>query len=416
MKRILQFISCLLFVFFSINANSQTDELNPKTFLKDYRPPNFTYKIWSFSPDLRESSSNSDNFKKSQFNARLINNFNLRQQKDNSNTTLNISTNNEFRRGNVNDIKNGNDNFFHNNITAQANRDLFFNDKFLIGIGTNYQGQFERELIEEWDAETENDLSINLSLGFGRIFGVTDAWRATSLYNDLECNGIAADQSYLKELSDLLTMQNNRRIFDSRLARIQNRTELYTFIQENEITEFTPFSVSVINDSYRFETFRQRLSGYRFALGIQPGIVTETIKDSSNKMASNWKYILPVASFNYHLPVNEDWQLDILSSFQYKNLLSEEIYENTVSNVSVSIAWMPNARIRSSSSLVYRGSDGEDVNFNSISLGYQFNYYFSPRMVANASAVIGKTWSELNGQQNNDLSQRITIGFNYLIF
>ena len=416
MKRTLQIISCIGFILFSINTYSQTDLTTPDDFLKDYRPPNFTFKSWIFWPDFRESSSKSDNFNRSQVNLRLRNNFLLMQQKDRSTSELRIGLENEIRSGKVDTIKNGNDNYFDTDLNVTGSRDFYLKEKIFLGAGTDTRYGFRRQIIDDWTANVGTDVSINLGIGFGRVFSVMNAWRATSLFNDLECNGIAVDRSYLRELSDLLTMQNNRRILDGRLARIQNQQELFSFLQENNIAEFTPFSVPIINDSYRFETFRPRLSGFRLYAGVRPGLVFNNTKTEQTETKEEHYYLLPFANLNYHLPINEDWQLDVLTSFNYKNLLNDDVYFDIRPFANVSVSWMPNLRIRSTASITYNGAYRDLRSFTSINLGYQLNYYFSPRMLLDFSAIVGKRWQDANGIQINPIEQRVTFGINYFIF
>jgi len=266
MKRILQFISCLVIMFFALNLHSQQDLTSSSDygdqFLKEYRPPNFTFTSWRLSPNIRESGTDASSLKRSLFNLRVVNDIYFNQQRDKSNTEITVFFINELRSAKVNDVKNGNDNFYNNNTSINGFRDFFIKDKFFLSAGLGERFVFNRELIDDWRSNSSNQIFANLGLGLGRVFEVTNAWQAQTIFNDLECNGIAVDRSYMKDLADLLTVQRNTRIFDTRLARIKFQTALYNFMQDNGVADFNPFTAAVINDSYSFETFRTRKSGF----------------------------------------------------------------------------------------------------------------------------------------------------------
>jgi len=416
MKRIFQFISCLGLMFFFSNAYSQENLTTSKDFLKNYRSPNFNYTFWRLSPNIRESSIDATNFKRSQFNLGLSNYINFRQQKDKSNTTIIIDSDNDLSKGNNDGVQVSNNNFYSSFTTINGVHDYFIKDKFFLSAGIESRIDFDRKLIDEWRSTNENRTWLDLGVGYGRVFSVTNAWRAQSIFNDLECNGIAVDRSHLKDLADLLTNQRNTRVFDPRLARIQFQTELYSFIQDRGVAEFNPFTAAVINDTYVYEDFRTRRSGYRVYAGLRPGSnssINKTI-DSETKMSN--LFLEPIVQFDYYLPISEDWQFDVESNINFRSLINRDVSKNLSSNVNVSLAWIPNRRIRSTTSLRYQGSYEDLFEFTDISLGYQLNYYFSPRTSILFSAILNSRWTELNLEKSTDLSQRISLGLNYQIF
>jgi len=73
-------------MFFSLNACSQSDLTSSSDFLKNYRPPNFNYQQWMLSPNVRESGTDSPDFKRSGFQFNMYNDIRFFQQKDRSNT------------------------------------------------------------------------------------------------------------------------------------------------------------------------------------------------------------------------------------------------------------------------------------------------------------------------------------------
>jgi len=404
-------------ILFSSFIYSQEDLTKSSEFLKSYTPPNFAFKYWRLSPNIRKSGSKTEDFERSQFNIGVNNNFLFYQQADKMNTRLSVNTNNNYRKGKANDVANGNDNFVSINGFVDFQNDLYFREKLFLGTGLIQNGFFVREIIDDWESSSENNLFLDLGIGFGRPYDVTGAWRAQTFFNDLECNGLAVDHSYLTELSDLLTLQRNRRIMDSRLLRIQNQTDLYNFLIDNNITEFSPLSVSVINDSYRFETFTTRRRGLRLFGGLRPGVISEGMRTESSRENENRYYLSPIIELAYYLPISEDWQLNTQTVGVYKSLVNQDDFSNYEIGSSVSLSWLPNQRIRSTTSLNYLGRWQDDFKFRSVGLSYALEYYFSPRFVGSFSATVEQVWSQFFAlDPNKDLSHRIAGGFNYFIF
>ena len=419
MKRTLHIFSCLVFSLFFNTVSGQTDSTNDTVtdFLRNYRSPNYTYMFLRLDPSISQSSNLSDDLKRYQVNLQARVNFNVNTLKDKSNTNLSISTFDRFQRGVVNDIKTQSDNFLKHQLWSQGTKDFYLSGDAFVGVGFNYNGRAEKTLIDDWSSLSENDLSIPLGFGFGRPFAIHQAWKATTLFNDLECNGIAVERSLAKELADLFTVQNFTRFFDSRLGRIQNRTEVFSFLQENGITEFNPFSAAVIEDSFRYETFRTRLSGFRIFGGIAPGVKTNRTKSNAFDTSNRAFYLSPFLQFDYHLPINEDWQFDLNSKVEYENNISEEIINRnqTTGYFVANLAWVPNYRIRTALQLNYSTSLSENFNFHGVDLGYRVDYYISPAVSVNLNMTFRKQWQEVFTVKNENFSNNFSTGFSYFI-
>lgn len=422
MKRTLQFISCIIVILFSINSYSQeelTTPIDSPDFLKDYIPPNYTYTIWTLNPDLIQSSSLSDDFDRTLFSLDLRSDFSIRQQQDKSDTYLFISLDEEFRSGKTQDLQNPNENFFDHRLFINGQRDFFMKDKFFVGIGVDYFGQVDRDLVEDWTSSIRNNTGVDLAIGYGRAYDITTAWTATSIFNDLEGYGVAVDRSYAKELADLIRTQSRTRIFDNRLMAIQNRTELFSFLDNNNIAALTPLTAALIDDTFGNETFRGRQSGYRIAGGIRPDINFFTSRTELDESNSTDFSLLPFVTFDYYIPINEDWQFDLETRFQFLSLVGDELDKNTVANVAASLAWIPTRRVRSTVSAFFTNTDNVNENFTdftSVSLGYALRYYFNPRLTLDFNASISNIWtnSAIFGGDST-FGNRITLGFNYAI-
>lgn len=421
MKAIQLFLTTLVVILISSISYGQSDNNNESPdksitdFIRDYQPPNYSYTRLSLSPSFGESSNNTNLLSKSQFNLNLTSFLDFRQQRDKSNTTVRGFLDERFQKGQTDDIQTGGTNFIKHSLQLVGQHDYYFKEKLFLGIGVETYGNAVRSLIDDWDFDQSNNSSIVLGVGFGRPFTVNRAWMANSIFNDLECNGIAVDRSHVQGFADLLAMQQNRRIFDNRLDGIKRQTEVFNFLQENEVAEFTPFSAAVIGDSYGFENFRDRQSGYRLYGGVKPGVDFDVFRTEDNESKTTEYSIVPFIQFDYFLPISEDWQFDASTFFSAKSLLNEDVFNRSQARAQLSLAWLPNFRIRSSLNLLYAGNFSEVYNFNGVNLGYSLDYYFSPRLVANFDAVVGKNWSGIPNEIQESFSQRITFGINYFL-
>jgi len=220
-------------------------------------------------------------------------------------------------------------------------------------------------------------------------------------------------------VADLISTQRNTQFLDGRLGRIQNRAELLDYLNDNNIVNLSALSSAVIHDSYRFENFQFRLSGFRIRGGIIPSLVSFNYGDNSIIPGNDTDLTLdPFASFDYYLPISEDFQLDINLFFRYRDQPYLESNEENIfsTNNQVTFSWLPNRRTRLGTNLRFNTS-GNDFTYSiqSLQLNLTFDYYVSPAVQWNTRVYFNKEWRDLLGIESTLFDQSISIGLSYFI-
>lgn len=410
----------LFFLTSLFTAKGQVETSNlTSDFLKDYIPPNYKNHRISFYPQFRESVTRSDNLDRNRLAASLYSTYVFNMQKDKSDTEVVVVLDTDFISDKVNDVKVDNNNLLQVILDVRSNRYHYISGKAFVSAGAElFSGNQFYYLAEDQNIFNQT-FSIPLSIGFGRPFVVNDAWQAMSLFNDLECYGIAADRSKTKEVADLISTQRNTQFLDGRLGRIQNRTELLNYLNDNNIVGLSALSSAVLHDSYRFENFQFRLSGFRISGGVIPSLVSFNFGNNSTIPGNDTDITLdPFASFEYYLPISEDFQLDINSTFRYRDQPYLESNEENVFSTSsqVTFSWLPNRRTRLGTNVGFSTSGNDfTYSFQSLQLNLTFDYYVSPAVQWNTRVYFYKEWRESFGTETTLFDQSISIGFSYFI-
>ena len=404
--------------FFSAYGQLENSNIS-SDFLKDYIPPNYKNHRISIYPQLRESVVRSDNLDRDRLTASLYSTYIFNMQKDKSDTEVVAVLDTDFISEKVNDVRIDNNNLLQAIVNVRSNRYQYISGKAFVSAGAELFAGNQFYYLAEDQNTFNQTFSIPLSIGFGRPFVVNDAWQAMSLFNDLECYGIAADRSRTKEVADLISTQRNTQFLDGRLGRIQNRAELLDYLNDNNIVNLSALSSAVIHDSYRFENFQFRLSGFRIRGGIIPSLVSFNYGDNSIIPGNDTDLTLdPFASFDYYLPISEDFQLDINLFFRYRDQPYLESNEENVfsTNNQVTFSWLPNRRTRLGTNLRFNTS-GNDFTYSiqSLQLNLTFDYYVSPAVQWNTRVYFNKEWRDLLGIESTLFDQSISIGLSYFI-
>lgn len=384
-------------------------------FLKNYVPPNYDNHRFFLNPQLSESIVRSDALDRNRIAGSLYGFYLFNAQKDQSDTELTSSINTGFLADERNDVRPDGDNIYYANLYFELNKYFYISGKAFISAGARVESENRFFYLAENRNSFRQNLSVPISIGFGRPFRVNDAWRAMTIFNDLECYGIAADRSQTKEVADLISRQRNTLFLDNRLGAIQNRTELLNYLNDNDIVNLSALSATVINDSYRFENFYNRYSGYRIRGGVIPRVTQFSFGDGTPSQVTDSELALdPFFNFEYYLPISEDWQLDIVSFSIYQ---SQEFAERNMfrTNNYISLAWIPSLRTRLTSGLSFNAVNNE-LTFSSeeIGLTLTYNYYLSQAVQWRTSLFFSHTWEEILGNKNTYFDQAFSIGFSYI--
>ena len=410
----------IFFISFSTQLYSQDSlEIKANTdFLRDYIPPNYNFQLLSLSPSFRESISRSDNLDRDRFAASLFGYYRFLSQKDKSDTDLDITVRSNFISDEKNDVKTDNDNYFEFKVSSDADKYFYLSGKAFVSVG--YDLESSNRILYRTENFNSNfqELKIPISIGFGRPFRVNDAWSAMTLFNDLECYGIASDRTRYKEVADVISVQRNTRFMDRRLGRIQNRTKLIEYLDNNDIVDFTPLSSAVLHDNFNFENFRTRFSGFRINGGVIPRLATRSTGDgTTTSTTENFFELDPFINFQYFLPIAEDWQFDIYSFTTYESTVFVEDF-NAIKSVNIfTLTWLPNARTNASTEFRFDSYNNEvSVKTNAISLGFNLSYYVSPAIRWNTQIYFSNNWQEISNVKSSSFTQVFSGGLTYLIF
>lgn len=388
-----------------------------KDFLKDYVPPNYEFQLLSINPSFRESISRSENYDRDRIAGSFYGNYNYRAQKDKSDTDIRVFLRTDLVSDKVNDNKNDNDNFFDIVLDSYGDYYHYLSGEAFASVGYQLESSNRFLYLADDDNSSKQTLSIPISIGFGRPYNVSHAWSAMSLFNDLECYGIAGDRNSTKEVSDLIVTQANTRFRDNRLGRIQNRAELIEYLDANDIVDMTAMSTSVIHDTRRFETYRQRLSGFRINGGVIPKITTINRGNGNASPQNDRDFGLdPFINIDYFLPISEDWQLDAGTYVVYESTFFAEDLAELKTSTFASLAWLPNLRTNASTQLNFTTFNNDlGTSANSLSLNFEFGYYVSPQIRWYTGVYFSKIWRDVAGTDADTFSQVFSGGLTYNI-
>ncbi len=404
----------IFFLAFANLLNGQIDSTSfSSDFLRNYIPPNYKYHTLLINPSLRESVVRSPTLDRNRFSSTLFGSYILAMQEDRADTELNAFISSGFVSDERNEVRNNNDNTFSISLRSEANRYFYLSGEAFVSLGAEINSNNRFLYLAENTNSFLNSLALPIAIGFGRPYQVSDAWRAMTVFNDLECYGIAADRSQTKEVADLMSEQRNTRFLDNRLGRIENRANLINFLHDNEIVNLSALSSSVIHDSHRFEFFFTRLSGFRIQGGVRPRLANIKRGDGVDYFTESGLSLSPFFSFEYYLPISENWQLDINNFVLF---MDEELGDQGFFQTSntVKVNWLPNLRTRAQAELFYNGFDnGVEFQSHELGLNFTFQYYLSPSVTWTASTIFLQDWRELVGVKSQIFEQVFSAGFSY---
>lgn len=410
-----------LFIFgFSQYGNSQLDSTQYITthFLKEYIPPNFIYQSLAIYPSFRESIVRSDNLDRDRIIGSVYSSFNRFTQKDRSDGSVTFWFSSDFVSDKKNEVKNPNDNYFDLDLNASGFEKFYFSGQAYLKAEFDLLSDNRFYRLEENENDYNQDFTLPISIGFGRYYRVDDAWLAMSMFNDLECHGVYSDRSKLKEVSDLTSTLRNTRGLDNRLRLIENRTKLLDYLNNNHIVPLTPLTASVVHDSYRYERFIQRLSGFSIGAGVAPSINRMIIGISGqDPFITNTFSLEPFIEFEYYHPISEDWQLDFSSETKYSSKINSELPNNFESVSQMTVSWLPNLRTKASGTILYSNFSDELIfKRSNIALDLGINYYISPQIRWSGGIYISNTWQEVNLEKSTTFNQVLSGSLTYFIF
>lgn len=292
-------------------------------------------------------------------------------------------------------------------------------------------------------------LALEIMIGQGRLENVTSAWRAVRILREFEKSGILKDlpkDDQILQLANLLTILQNRRIFDSRLRRIESLEQLDHFFQREGLLQNDGMAYfSILYDTWNFGVNASRSAGGTFSFGFIPSIDYgfEKMLFNSNGNPSDEVETSLIAGFFgkmkwiYCKPINQAWQInvgiDLIAGMTYVE--TEEVTHKTAEkslrvspSLFVSAGFYPSSRstLRSSLRSSFEAeSEYSDIDFGTapfvIDWDTSFYYYFSPRLRwlfgINFSNTAFLKFPYLQGDsETNNWKASINVGVDYFLF
>lgn len=282
---------------------------------------------------------------------------------------------------------------------------------------------------------TEIEASIPILLGWGRIERVEDARLAVYILDDLNKAGKLAREvtrEDIHELSIRISEVQNERMFDSREKKIWELEQINSFLLEKglivseDIVYFT-----LLNDNWDYSAGPVRESGFRISGGISPEIDYYKRADTEDEeyplSDSTYSYESSLMErdlggrlltrLSYEKPLNLYWQLSLSNEFGVSKLFRKSTYDYppfpedtdkgdvfSIENLlNFSIGYFPNSRtdmrLNISESVYfnnYTPDEGDELrDTHSLStLGFQINYYISPRIRLNIHSNLNYTYTK----------------------
>jgi len=412
MKRIYYCFSCL-FMIFNFTSQAQKDS----TFLQNYTPPNYKFQTLAFTPNLSQSYAKTSGLKRSIFDFDLNTRYFLEKFNEKNTVTISAFMDNGLSFNTTNEINAPSSNFYSNFTNFEVNHDHFLTEPMFIGYSTDIEirmTQSYQESSNPWSIS----LAVPVGLGFGRVYDVSTAWHAATIMEDAQAAGIAVDESALLGFADTLVALRYTRIFDTRLQEIERRTKLLEYLQAKAGVDMNPFASTLIIDSYQFERFTRRRRGYRIFAGPAFELTGDSrIEDGDRNWIGRFD-LYPVVNFEYHRPVNKDFQLTVLLESSFKNNI-DGIGQDVRVNLNTGLGWFMSRRVNFfiNPGVILFQNVNEFANNSAVSvnLGAGMNYYVSPQLVLSSLLFIQRNSTSGLGFNSTAINQNFNFRAVYLL-
>lgn len=272
MKKYLPLVSAMLLAW--------TTYSQEKSFLKNYKAPDFKYKELTGTLRLSAAGSSMSNdvyrgfLGDNRFRFRHIANSQKYQG------TLSIYVSNRLERIKTEDY--GVDKLridYSGEVQSQIENRFYISPKWFIGLHGRHSAQMTSRK-GDFFPEGEENYSVRakptLSVGFGRVEPVSFARKAMDIEFLFKRSGILTGnmtEDQRKELSDAIADVSNRRYFDVRLGLIDRLEAIDSVIgdiglvSKKDIAYYTR-----LQDAYRYSLYNERQSGIRHELGAVQGV------------------------------------------------------------------------------------------------------------------------------------------------
>ncbi len=313
----------------------------------------------------------------------------------------------------------------------------------------NYRNSFNRSNQEDIDdagevtyinkqqqTSTNIGASIPILAGWGRIERVEDARLAVYILDDLNKAGKLTrevTQEDIHQLSIKISEVQNERMFDSREKKIWELEQINSFLLEKGLIDSEDIVYfTLLNDNWDYSAGPVRESGFRVSGGISPEIEFYKTAESADEeyppanTTSTESSLLDrelggklLARLSYEKPLNLYWQFSLLNEFGVSKSFRKVITDNppTPENTdkedvfrienyfSLVFGYFPNSRtsmeLLVSESVYfdkYTPEEGDEPKrtISTSSLGFNLNYYISPRIRLRINSSLSYLYANYN--------------------
>ncbi|MBN1967900.1 MAG: hypothetical protein JXR48_02740 [Candidatus Delongbacteria bacterium] len=286
------------------------------------------------------------------------------------------------------------------------------------------------------------NISPEIAIGYGDIDQVGEAKTAVDFFQDLSERGCLSrnpTDDEILNLSGLITELKNKRFFDSRDKRIEDITEIDSYLKKIGILKNEGASYfTTLNDVWSYSN-KSRKSGLEVKIGVNPNFSIynndysyETIeKGSSNEEYFNDIYllgtlnqqsesendidkksdgysngVLGLVGFNYSKPISLKLQFDFESILKYGfskrvvNIDEEEYYISKMNEVYIQDSTTTVTNQEYSYSDTHKTEQTFDLEQIEGSMKIDLNYYLNSRTSFGVS--IGLDYSKISGDVEYD--------------
>lgn len=409
MKRYQVYISCSFFLLLHFYNIAQSDTID----LQSYRPPDFTFKSLVVYPDLKQTFTNAQDFKRTTFKMGAIGNYLVQKMEGKNTSEFNVLIDTDYSYSKLGDSTAVPNNLFSTTVNADYSLDHYFQEPAFVRFGVKYRSNVNRIKGVNENSSWSNNLTVPFGFGYGRPFDITDAWLAETIVEDLERNGFDVNRQNLQSLADTIYLTKRKRVKDPRLQYIEQLNTIYEHFEAERLKDLTPIAAALIYDSFRFEAFIRRQSGWRVYAGIAPGLIWDT----NSSLDPVWEYELGLESFlafDYYLPINKDWQVD--SEF-LATMRSAALANNNVAldiDWYSTVGWYVSQRTFLFASILFDYLDNlneiNPIKTVGVGTGVSLQYYFSPSLALQTSTYFRNTWQITSAET---AAKNINQNFNF---
>lgn len=197
------------------------------------------------------------------------------------------------------------------------------------GASFKRENAFRNDFTPKRETDTRDEfrnfkLSLNISVGIGRLESVEDARQAVYIVENLSKKGVLTrnlSHDEIFKLAQLISSVKNKRFFDARLHLIDEITCVDSFFVTNQLLKQSDASYfTTLYDYWQHGALFERLSGTRSQSYITPSI-SQSINEK--KQAGNCLYekkdnhrtISWTTDFTYENPTSLYWQNSAYGAF-----------------------------------------------------------------------------------------------------